>query len=88
MERHPDHRCGHRHLGERLQRLHLREEQGETTSVDTPAEHVAARGCRQLGSLTLNLLVARVVRVLLMPARTTRTLRITQAGLNYYGIDL
>ena len=53
MERRPDHRRGHRHeLGERLQRLHLREGQGETTSVDTPAVQVAARGRRQLGSLT------------------------------------
>ena len=47
-----DHRHDHHHQGERLQPLHLREEQGETTSVDTPAEHEAARGRRQLGSLT------------------------------------
>ena len=52
MERRLDHRRGHQQLGERLQHLHLREGQGETTSVDTPAEHVAVRGRRQLGSLT------------------------------------
>ena len=47
MARRLDHRRGHRHLGERLQRLHLREEQGETTSVDTPAESEADRGRRR-----------------------------------------
>ena len=55
MARRPDHRRGHRQeLGERLQRLQQLEGQGETTSVDTPAGHVAARGRRQLhvGSLT------------------------------------
>ena len=53
MARRPDHRRGHRQeLGERLQRLHQLEGQGETTSVDTPAGQVAARGRRQLGSLT------------------------------------
>ena len=46
MAQRPDHRRGHRHLGERLQRLHLREEQGETTSVDTPATSEAGRGRR------------------------------------------
>ena len=52
MAQRPDHCRGHRHLGERLQRLHLREGQGETTSVDTPAGQVADRGRRQIGSLT------------------------------------
>ena len=52
MAQRPDHRGGHHQLGERRQRLHQQEGQGETTSVDTPAEHVAARGRRQLGSLT------------------------------------
>ena len=53
MARRPDHRRGHRQeLGERLQRLHQQEGQGETTSVDPPAGQVAARGRRQLGSLT------------------------------------
>ena len=47
MAQRPDHRRGHRHLGERLQRLHLREEQGETTSVDTPAGSEADRGRRR-----------------------------------------
>ena len=47
MERRPDHRRGHRHLGERPQRLHLREEQGETTSVDNPATSEAGRGRRR-----------------------------------------
>ena len=51
MERRPDHRRGHRHLGERLQRLHLREEQGETTSVDTPATSEAGRGRRENSEL-------------------------------------
>ena len=53
MAQRPDHRGGHHQLGERRQRLHQQEGQGETTSVDTPAEHVAARGRRQLGSLTV-----------------------------------
>ena len=53
MAHRPDHRRGHRQeLGERLQRLHQLEGQGETTSVDTPAGQVAARGRRQLESLT------------------------------------
>ena len=52
MARRLDHRRGQQQLGEHLQRLHQQEGQGETTSVDTPAEHVAARGRRQLGSLT------------------------------------
>ena len=52
MERRPDHRRGHQQLGERLQRLHLREGQGETTSVDTPAGQVADRGRRRVGTLT------------------------------------
>ena len=47
MAQRPDHRRGHRHLGERLQRLHLREGQGETTSVDTPAGTEADRGRRR-----------------------------------------
>ena len=55
MARRLDHRRGHQQLGERLQRLHQQEGQGETTSVDTPAGHVAARGRRQLGSLTIYL---------------------------------
>ena len=42
-----DHRRGHRHLGGRLQRLHLQEEQGETMSVDTPASTEADRGRRR-----------------------------------------
>ena len=45
MARRLDHRRDH-HLGERLQRLHLREGQGETTSVDTPAGAEADRGRR------------------------------------------
>ena len=52
MARRLDHRRDQQQLGEHLQRLHQQEGQGETTSVDTPAEHVAARGRRQLGSLT------------------------------------
>ena len=47
MERRLDHRRGHQQLGERLQRLHLREGQGETTSVDTPAGTEADRGRRR-----------------------------------------
>ena len=47
MARRLDHRRGHQQLGERLQRLHLREEQGETTSVDTPAGTEADRGRRR-----------------------------------------
>ena len=47
MAQRPDHRRGHRHLGERLQPLRLREEQGETTSVDTHAESEADRGRRR-----------------------------------------
>ena len=62
MERRPDHRRGHRHLGERLQRLHLREEQGETTSVDTPAESEADRGRRSEQELLgLHLILNRPV---------------------------
>ena len=53
MERRLDHRRGHQQLGERLQRLHLREGQGETTSVDPPAGQVADRGRRRIGTLTL-----------------------------------
>ena len=52
MARRLDHRRGQQQLGERRQRLHQQEGQGETTSVDTPAGQVAARGRRQLGSLT------------------------------------
>ena len=52
MERRPDHRRGHQQLGERLQRLHLREGQGETTSVDTPAGQVADRGRRRIRTPT------------------------------------
>ena len=47
MARRHDHRRGHHHPGERLQPLHLREEQGETTSVDTPAGTEADRGRRR-----------------------------------------
>ena len=47
MAQRPDHRRDHRQLGERLQRLHLREGQGETTSVDTPAGAEADRGRRR-----------------------------------------
>ena len=47
MARRLDHRSGHQHPGERLQPLHLREEQGETTSVDTPAGSEADRGRRR-----------------------------------------
>ena len=47
MAQRPDHRRDHRQLGERLQRLHLREGQGETTSVDTPAGTEADRGRRR-----------------------------------------
>ena len=47
MARRHDHRRGHQQLGERLQRLHLREGQGETTSVDTPAGTEAERGRRR-----------------------------------------
>ena len=36
MARRLDHRRGHQQLGERLQRLHQQEGQGETTSVETP----------------------------------------------------
>ena len=46
MARRLDHRRGHQQLGERMQRLHLREGQGETTSVDTPAGTEAERGRR------------------------------------------
>ena len=42
-----DHRRGHQQLGERLQRLHLREGQGETTSVHPPAGTEADRGRRR-----------------------------------------
>ena len=44
MAQRHDHRRGHHHQGERLQPLRLREEQGETTSVDTPATTEAGRG--------------------------------------------
>ena len=54
MAQRPDHRRGHRHLGERLQRLHLREAQGETTSVDTPATSEARRGRRENSELLQN----------------------------------
>ena len=47
MARRVDHRRGQQHLGEQLQRLHLREGQGETTSVDTPAGTEADRGRRR-----------------------------------------
>ena len=47
MAQRPDHRRDHRQLGERLQRLHLREGQGETTSVDKPAGAEADRGRRR-----------------------------------------
>ena len=47
MARRSDHRRGHHHQGERLQPLRLREEQGETTSVDTPAGTEADRGRRR-----------------------------------------
>ena len=46
MARRSDHRRGHHHQGERLQPLRLLEEQGETTSVDTPATTEAGRGRR------------------------------------------
>ena len=42
MARRLDHRRGQQQLGERRQRLHQQEGQGETTSVDTPAGQVAA----------------------------------------------
>ena len=44
MARRHDHRRGHQQLGERMQRLHLREGQGETMSVDTPTGTEADRG--------------------------------------------
>ena len=47
MARRLDHRRGHQHHGERLQPLRLREEQGEITSVDTPAGDEAHRGRRR-----------------------------------------
>ena len=44
MARQLDHRRDHHQLRERLQRLHQREGQGETTSVDYPAGTEADRG--------------------------------------------
>ena len=57
MARRLDHcRCCHQ-LGERLQRLHLREGQGETTSVDTPAGTEADRGRRREPELLQQVMV-------------------------------
>ena len=47
MAQRPDHRGGHHQLGERRQRLHQREGQGETMSVDNPAGTEADRGRRR-----------------------------------------
>ena len=59
MARRPDHRRDHHQLGERLQRLHLREGQGETTSVDTPAGTEADRGRRREQELLHQLICTR-----------------------------